>query len=158
MHGNEVALHKPQNYVAFKAEGPPAHTGAILFPPDGRALAAQLRKLGDTGGDYRELLRIAGQCDGVRCDINARPAGRFERTQGIRATVLAGSHWSYARSPGFCFMLRWLGSGRTMLQQGFDYTYDKGRAIVWRWSRPARAEHLPRIDYQGRMAWFLKPR
>ena len=77
-----------------------------------------------------ELVRIAGQCDGVRCDMAMLVLPEvFERTWGIRAElVLAEGDRSRARAsiPDFCFMaevywdLEW-----TMQQQGFDYAYDK---------------------------------
>ena len=76
-----------------------------------------------------ELVRIAGQCDGVRCDMAMLVLPEvFERTWGIpsqpfwpKATQRVGS-----AVPDFCFMaevywdLEW-----TLQQQGFDYTYDK---------------------------------
>ena len=76
-----------------------------------------------------ELLKIAGQCDGVRCDMAMLVLPEvFERTWGAPAgAVLAeGDGRVRERVPGFCFMaevywdLEW-----TMLQQGFDYAYDK---------------------------------
>jgi hypothetical protein len=76
-----------------------------------------------------ELLRIAGQCDGVRCDMAMLVLPEvFERTWGIPSEPF----WPEAirrvreRVPDFCFMaevywdLEW-----TLQQQGFDYTYDK---------------------------------
>ena len=76
-----------------------------------------------------ELLKIAGQCDGVRCDMAMLVLPDvFERTWGRRAAPF----WPTAtrrvreRVPGFCFMaevywdLEW-----TLQQQGFDYAYDK---------------------------------
>jgi hypothetical protein len=76
-----------------------------------------------------ELERIAGQCDGFRCDMAMLVLPDvFDRTWGRRAPLF----WPEAtrrvreQSPGFCFMaevywdLEW-----TMLQQGFDYAYDK---------------------------------
>ncbi|MGE3778219.1 MAG: alpha-amylase family glycosyl hydrolase, partial [Pirellulaceae bacterium] len=76
-----------------------------------------------------ELLRIARQCDGVRCDMAMLVLPEvFERTWGIRSAAF----WPRAtqrvreQSPDFCFMaevywdLEW-----TLQQQGFDYTYDK---------------------------------
>ena len=76
-----------------------------------------------------ELLKIAGQCDGVRCDMAMLVLPEvFERTWDISSDPF----WPQAtrrvreRSPDFCFMaevywdLEW-----TLQQQGFDYTYDK---------------------------------
>jgi hypothetical protein len=76
-----------------------------------------------------ELLRIAGQCDGVRCDMAMLVLPEvFERTWGRRAPVFWPETTKGVRErvPGFCFMaevywdLEW-----TMQQQGFDYAYDK---------------------------------
>ena len=76
-----------------------------------------------------ELLRIAGQCDGVRCDMAMLVLPDvFERTWGRRAPLFWPEATRRVREqvPGFRFMaevywdLEW-----TMLQQGFDYAYDK---------------------------------
>ena len=77
----------------------------------------------------KELLRISGQCDGVRCDMAMLILPEvFERTWGRRAQ----SFWPEVikavreKNPDFCFMaevywdMEW-----TLQQQGFDYTYDK---------------------------------
>jgi glycosidase len=109
-----------------------------------------------------ELERIAGQCDGLRCDMAMLVLPDvFERTWGTRAELF----WPRAtqavrgKHPDFRFMaevywdLEW-----TMQQQGFDYAYDKrlydrlreGRA------RPVR-EHLQAgLDYQNKLARFLE--
>jgi alpha amylase-like protein len=109
-----------------------------------------------------ELLKIAAQCDGVRCDMAMLVLPEvFERTWGIAAP----SFWPEAtrrvreQVPDFCFMaevywdLEW-----TILQQGFDYAYDKrlydrlreGRA------RPVREHLYAGLDYQNRLARFLE--
>jgi hypothetical protein len=109
-----------------------------------------------------ELEKIAGQCDGVRCDMAMLILPYvFEQTWGKKTEPF----WPEAirrvreRVPGFCFMaevywdLEW-----TLQQQGFDYTYDKrlydrlrdGRA------QPVR-EHLhATLAYQVRLARFLE--
>ena len=109
-----------------------------------------------------ELLKIAGQCDGVRCDMAMLVLPDvFERTWGRRAPPF----WPEAirrvreRAPGFRFMaevywdLEW-----TMLQQGFDYAYDKRLYDRLRdgHARPVR-EHLHAgLDYQDKLARFLE--
>jgi hypothetical protein len=85
----------------------------------------------------------------------------FERTWGRRAPLF----WPDAirrtreRAPGFCFMaevywdLEW-----TMMQQGFDYAYDK-RLYDRLHAGPARPvrEHLcAGLDYQTKLARFLE--
>ena len=109
-----------------------------------------------------ELLKVSGQCDGVRCDMAMLVLPDvFERTWGRRAPPF----WPRAtqrvreRVPGFCFMaevywdLEW-----TMLQQGFDYAYDKRLYDRLRegHARPVR-EHLHAgLDYQAKLARFLE--
>ena len=109
-----------------------------------------------------ELLRIAGQCDGVRCDMAMLVLPDvFERTWGRRAPLF----WPRAtqrvreRVPGFCFMaevywdLEW-----TMLKHGFDYAYDKRLYDRLRegHARPVR-EHLQAgLDFQSKLARFLE--
>ncbi len=109
-----------------------------------------------------ELLKIAGQCDGLRCDMAMLVLPDvFERTWGITSRPF----WPKAtrqvreRVPDFCFMaevywdLEW-----ELQQQGFDYTYDKrlydrlrdGRA------RPVREHFWAGLDYQNKSARFLE--
>jgi hypothetical protein len=109
-----------------------------------------------------ELLRVSGQCDGVRCDMAMLVLPDvFERTWGRRAAPF----WPRAtqrvreRVPGFCFMaevywdLEW-----TLLQQGFDYAYDKRLYDRLReaHARPVREHLYAGLDYQDRLARFLE--
>jgi hypothetical protein len=109
-----------------------------------------------------ELLRIAGQCDGVRCDMAMLVLPDvFERTWGRRTAPF----WPVAtarvreRFPSFCFMaevywdLEW-----TMHEQGFDYAYDK-RLYDRLHGGEARAVRLhlsAGLDYQDKLARFLE--
>ncbi|HTV41031.1 MAG TPA: alpha-amylase family glycosyl hydrolase [Candidatus Sulfotelmatobacter sp.] len=76
-----------------------------------------------------ELLRISRQCDGVRCDMAMLVLPDvFERTWGVQAPMF----WPEAtrrvreQAPGFCFMAEvYWDREWDMLQQGFDYAYDK---------------------------------
>ncbi len=109
-----------------------------------------------------ELLKIAGQCDGVRCDMAMLVLPDvFERTWGLKAAPF----WPQAtrrvreQSPGFCFMaevywdLEW-----ALQQQGFDCTYDKRLydRLRDRHARPVREHFWAGLDYQDRMARFLE--
>jgi hypothetical protein len=109
-----------------------------------------------------ELLRIAGQCDGVRCDMAMLVLPEvFERTWGQPAPLF----WPTAikrvreRTPGFLFMaevywdLEW-----TLQQQGFDYTYDKRLYDRLREGhpRPVREHFHAGLDYQAKLARFLE--
>jgi hypothetical protein len=108
------------------------------------------------------LEKIAGQCDGVRCDMAMLVLPDvFERTWGIRSEPF----WQKAtervrrKVPGFCFMaeaywdLEW-----TLQQQGFDYAYDKRLYDRLRdhHARPVREHFLAGIDYQNKLARFLE--
>lgn len=109
-----------------------------------------------------ELVRIAGQCDGLRCDMAMLVLPEvFERTWGQRAPLF----WPTAtkavreRVPGFTFMaevywdLEW-----TLQQQGFDYAYDKRLYDRLRenHARAAREHLLAGLDYQDKLARFLE--
>jgi glycosidase len=109
-----------------------------------------------------ELLRISGQCDGVRCDMAMLILpGVFERTWGRRAQPF----WTVAtkavheKVPGFCFMaevywdMEW-----TMQQQGFDYAYDKRLydRLCEGHARSVREHFYAGSDYQNKLARFLE--
>jgi glycosidase len=109
-----------------------------------------------------ELLRIAGQCDGVRCDMAMLVLPDvFERTWGRRAPPFWPDTTRAVRDqhPGFCFMaevywdLEW-----TLQQQGFDYTYDKRLYDRLRdgQARPVREHLLAGLDYQNKLVRFLE--
>src|SRR6516162_4654619 len=109
-----------------------------------------------------ELLRIAGQCDGVRCDMAMLVLPDvFERTWGRRASLFWPDTTTCVRerTPGFCFMaevywdLEW-----TMQQQGFDYAYDKRLYDRLRdgHAKPVREHLLAGLDYQDKLARFME--
>jgi hypothetical protein len=155
----------PQNYTWARRQGGDvllAHGRDPYFPgwPDTLQLnygnpALQEAMIG-------ELMQIAGQCDGVRCDMAMLVLPEvFERTWGIPSQPF----WPQAtqrvrqQAPDFCFMaevywdLEW-----TLQQQGFDYTYDKRLYDRLRagQARPVR-EHLHAgLEYQNKLARFLE--
>jgi Alpha amylase, catalytic domain len=109
-----------------------------------------------------ELLRIADQCDGVRCDMAMLVLPDvFERTWGRRPQPF----WQRAtrqvrnRVPDFCFMaevywdLEW-----TLLQHGFDYAYDKRLYDRLRegHARALREHFQAGLDYQDKLARFVE--
>ncbi|MGH7235081.1 MAG: alpha-amylase family glycosyl hydrolase, partial [Nitrospiraceae bacterium] len=109
-----------------------------------------------------ELLKIAGQCDGVRCDMAMLVLPDvFERTWGLQTELFwpKGTQRVREKSPGFCFMaevywdLEW-----TLQQQGFDYTYDKRLYDRLRegHAKPVRDHLRADLDYQNKMARFLE--
>jgi glycosidase len=110
----------------------------------------------------QELLKIAGQCDGVRCDMAMLVLPDvFERTWGKRPEAFWPSAIGRVRNqyPGFLFMaevywdLEW-----TMQQQGFDYAYDKRLYDRLRdgHARPVREHFLAEMEYQEKLARFLE--
>ncbi|MCK6620266.1 MAG: alpha-amylase [Calditrichaceae bacterium] len=109
-----------------------------------------------------ELLKISGQCDGVRCDMAMLVLPEvFERTWGRRPELFWPKAIKKVRDqhPDFCFMaevywdLEW-----TMQQQGFDYAYDKRLYDRLRegHARPVREHFYAGPDYQNKLARFLE--
>jgi glycosidase len=109
-----------------------------------------------------ELERIAGQCDGVRCDMAMLILPDvFERTWGVTAAPFWPAATAAVRrtQSDFLFMaevywdLEW-----TLQQQGFDYTYDKRLYDRLRegHARPVREHFHADMNYQNKMARFLE--
>ena len=109
-----------------------------------------------------ELEKLAGMCDGVRCDMAMLILPDvFERTWGVRPV----SFWPEAmrrarvRNPGFIFMaevywdLEW-----ELQQEGFDYTYDKRLYDRLRegHARRVRDHFRAGIDFQRKCVRFLE--
>lgn len=108
------------------------------------------------------LTKIAGQCDGLRCDMAMLVLPEvFERTWGIRSEPFWPKATQRVRqeNPGFCFMaevywdLEW-----TLQQQGFDYAYDKRLYDRLRAgeARPVREHFRAEPAYQNKLARFLE--
>jgi glycosidase len=166
VHGSESDLARaPQNYCRVQTQNGPLVLAYGRDPyfdgwPDTLQLnygnpALQQAMIG-------ELERIAGQCDGVRCDMAMLVLPDvFERTWGIRADLF----WPKAtesvrrKHPNFLFMaevywdLEW-----TMQQQGFNYAYDKRLYDRLRegHTRPVREHFHAEPDYQNKLARFLE--
>jgi hypothetical protein len=109
-----------------------------------------------------ELRRIAGQCDGVRCDMAMLVLPEvFQRTWGKSAPPFWPRATQTVRktNPEFCFLaevywdMEW-----TLQQQGFDYCYDKRLydRLRDRHARPVREHFYAGLDYQDRLARFLE--
>jgi hypothetical protein len=119
-----------------------------------------------------ELARIAGWCDGVRCDMAMLLLPDvFERTWGRRQTPAdgspraQGSFWAEAIAsvrrlqPGFVFVAEAYWDLEWRLQcEGFDFTYDKRLYDRLRAGSGAavRAHLLADADYQRRSVRFLE--
>ncbi|MGF1614414.1 MAG: alpha-amylase family glycosyl hydrolase [Gammaproteobacteria bacterium] len=110
----------------------------------------------------QELVRIAGQCDGVRCDMAMLILPDvFERTWGRRAIEFWPGAMEVVRkvNADFCFMaevywdMEW-----TLQQQGFSYTYDKrlyDRLLEGN-TRSIREHFYAGLGYQEKLARFLE--
>jgi glycosidase len=166
VHGTESDLARaPQNYCRVQTKTGPLVLAYGRDPyfdgwPDTLQLnygnpALQEAMIG-------ELLKIAEQCDGVRCDMAMLVLPEiFQRTWGIqaelfwpKATERVRQKWS-----DFMFMaevywdLEW-----TMQRQGFDYAYDKRLYDRLRegHARPVREHFHAGLDYQNKLARFLE--
>jgi hypothetical protein len=109
-----------------------------------------------------ELIKIAGRCDGVRCDMAMLLIPEvFERTWRVEAQPFWPKAIQCVRehSPDFIFMaevywdLEW-----TLQRQGFDYTYDKRLYDRLReaHARPVREHLRADLDYQDKLARFVE--
>ena len=156
---------EPANYVRVPRAGGDrvlAHGRDPYFPGWPDTLQLDYSNVATQEAMIGELERIAGQCDGVRCDMAMLVLPDvFERTWGRRAPEFwpEATRRARDRHPGFVFMaevywdLEW-----TLQQQGFDYTYDKRLydRIREGQARPVR-EHLHAgLDFQARLARFLE--
>jgi len=109
-----------------------------------------------------ELLAIAGQCDGVRCDMAMLLLPEiFQRTWGRVASPFWPAAIAAVRRahPGFTFLAEaYWGLEWELQQLGFDYCYDKR---LYDRLRDGNADgvrsHLAAgLDYQDRLARFLE--
>lgn len=166
VQGSELEMvRNPQNYIWFQRPG-----GDILFAygrdpyfsgwPDTLQLdysnpATQTAMIG-------ELLRISGQCDGVRCDMAMLVLPDvFDQTWGKRAPLFWPTAIERVRqqTPGFLFMAEvYWDREWTLQQQGFDYAYDKRLydRLREQHARPVREHFLAGMDYQNKLARFLE--
>jgi len=109
-----------------------------------------------------ELVRIAGQCDGVRCDMAMLVLPEvFQRTWSISTNLFWPEATRRVREqvPGFCFMAEvYWGLEWTMQQQGFDYAYDKRLYDRLREGHagPVREHFHAGLNYQNKLARFLE--
>jgi len=166
IRGSELDLARaPQNYTWVKrTQGDLllAHGRDPYFPGWPDTLQLNYGNPATQDAMIAELVKIAGQCDGVRCDMAMLVLPDvFERTWNIQAQPF----WPRAtqrvreRVPDFCFMaevywdLEW-----TLQQQGFDYAYDKRLYDRLRdgHARPVREHFHAGLDYQNKLARFLE--
>jgi glycosidase len=164
--GSEADLARaPQNYMrVVTGEGPfaLAHGRDPNYPAWTDTLQLDYARPETIEAMRGELLRICHLCDGLRCDMAMLLLPEvFERSWGERALPF----WPEAiaetrrRHPGFTFLaeaywdLEW-----TLLQQGFDYAYDKRLYDRLRGgaAEPVRLHLKADRAYQERLARFLE--
>jgi glycosidase len=164
--GSQADLERaPENYTRIRSrrgDAILAHGCDPYFPGWPDTLQLNYGNSATQEAMIAELVKIVGQCEGVRCDMAMLLLPDvFERTWGIRPEPF----WPKAigrvreRFPDFCFLaevywdLEW-----TMQQQGFDYTYDKRLYDRLRdaHARPVREHFRAGLDFQNKLARFLE--
>lgn len=155
------ATAHPEYYVAGP-DGRPTQGRDPYFPPWPDTLQLDYANPATQDAMVGELVKIAGQCDGVRCDMAMLVLPDvFERTWGRRPEPF----WPTAvgrvreRSPDFTFLAEvYWDREWEMQQQGFDYAYDKRLYDRLRDGRagPVREHFHAGLDYQDRLARFLE--
>ena len=166
VHGTEDQLgREPHNYTRITTSRGPGVLAYGRDPyfagwPD--TLQLNYAEPGLQEAMATELERIAGMCDGVRCDMAMLILPDvFQRTWGLHAASFwpMATQRARARHPGFLFMaevywdLEW-----TLQQQGFDYTYDKRLydRLCEGHARPVRDHFRADMDFQRKSARFLE--
>ena len=166
VHASELdRTHAPQNYTWVTRKGGDvllAHGRDPYF--DGWPDTLQLDYANPETQDAMigALLSIAGQCDGVRCDMAMLVLPDvFERTWGRRPLPFWARAIQRVRKDvsDFRFMaevywdLEW-----AMMQEGFDYAYDKRLydRLRQRHARPVREHLWAGLDYQEHLARFME--
>ena len=166
IHGSETDLARsPRNYFRVPTANGPlllAHGRDPYFDgwPDTLQLNYGHPQLQQAM--IGELVRIAGQCDGVRCDMAMLVLPDvFESTWGIPTQPF----WPKAiesvrrQHPDFQFMAEvYWDREWTMQQEGFDYAYDKRLYDRLRegHARPVREHFHAGLDYQDKLARFME--
>jgi hypothetical protein len=166
IQGTEVDLARaPRNYTWVRRRQGDlllAHGRDPYFPGWPDTLQLNYANPATQEAMIGELVKIAGQCDGVRCDMAMLVLPEvFERTWGQRAPLFwpKATQRARERCPGFLFMaevywdLEW-----TLQQQGFDYAYDKRLydRLREQHARPVREHFGAGLDYQNKLARFLE--
>jgi hypothetical protein len=163
VHGSETDLKRePGNYIFVPDAGILAHGRDPYFP--GWTDTVQLNYGNDLLQEAMrgELMRIAGMCDGVRCDMAMLLIPEvFQRTWGIQMNPFWPETIRRVRKdhPEFVFMaevywdMEW-----ELQQQGFDYTYDKRLYDRLRNGDTSgvRAHLSAGLDFQEKLVRFLE--
>ncbi len=176
VRGGEADLAgAPHNWCRLPTGRGPAvlaHGRDPYFPGWTDTLQINYRHAGARAAMVAELERIAERCDGVRCDMAMLLLPDvFRRTWGESARPADGTaavdepFWPQAiaavrrRHPEFVFIAEaYWGLEWVLLQQGFDYAYDKRLYDRLRAGQagPVRDHLKADLDFQRRCVRFLE--
>src|SRR5215469_16234646 len=158
VQGTEADLaREPRNYVRVQRKSGPlilAHGRDPYFPGWPDTLQLNYGNPATQKAMAGELKKIAGQCDGVRCDMAMLVLSDiFKRTWKVRPEPFWPKVTQEVRAkyPEFVFMaevywdLEW-----TLQHQGFDYAYDK------RLYDRLREQHAGTVRAHLRPDWITK--
>jgi glycosidase len=163
VRGSESDLQRePINYILTPGAGVLAHGRDPYFP--GWSDTLQLNYGNDSTQQAMrgELLKVAGLCDGVRCDMAMLlTPGVFQRTWGIAMrpfwpeaiASVRGAHPEFTFIAEVYWDMEW-----ELQQQGFDYTYDKRLydRLRNRDAGAVRAHLVAGLDFQRKLVRFLE--
>jgi hypothetical protein len=153
------------NYVRVKRAGGDlllAHGRDPYFPGWSDTLQLNYGNPATPEAMGAELRSVAEKCDGVRCDMAMLLLPEvFERTWGIPAQPFwpEATRRVHERAPAFCFLAEvYWDLESTLLQQGFDYAYDKRLYDRLRdgHARSVREHFFAGLNYQSKLARFLE--
>lgn len=166
VHGSETDLARsPRNYCRVPTKNGPLLLACGRDPYfEGWPDTLQLNYGNPTlqQAMIGELTRIAGQCDGVRCDMAMLILPDvFERTWGIQAELFWPKATESVRLayPNFQFMAEVYWDREWELQQqGFDHCYDKRLydRLLEHHARPVREHFWAGLEYQDKLSRFLE--
>ena len=162
VHGTEADLARdPRNYYRT-GSAVLAHGRDPYFPGWQDTLQLNYAEPAMQEAMISEMLRIAGQADGVRCDMAMLILPDvFEKTWGLRPPPF----WPHAidrvraQHPQFTFLAEvYWDREWDLQQQGFDYTYDKRLYDRLRdgHAPPVREHFLADAAFQRKSARFLE--
>jgi glycosidase len=166
VQGSEQALASAaENYCRIITEQGPrilAHGRDPNFPGWPDTLQLDYANAALQAAQRDQLATIAGQCDGVRCDMAMLLLPEvFQRGWGVTPAPFWPKAIAAVREahPGFTFLAEayWNLEGE-LQQQGFDYCYDKRLYDRLRQGDAGgiRAHLGAALDYQDRLARFLE--
>ena len=166
VQGSEQALNSAsENYCRVDTEQGPrilAHGRDPNFPGWPDTLQLDYANAALQAAQMDQLAAIAGQCDGVRCDMAMLLLPEvFQRSWGLTPAPFWPKAIAAVREahPGFTFLAEayWDLEGE-LQQQGFDYCYDKRLYDRLRQGDAgAIRDHLGAgLAYQDRLARFLE--